>query len=400
MKACVISQYFPPDTGGASTRASNLIDSLVREHEQVTVVTAFPHYPKGMIPRRYRGKLLSVEEFRGARVVRVWIPPIAHEGVVKRLVMYTIFALSSLTALPFCRGSKITWAVSPNYLCMIPATAVRLVTKSRIVHDVVDIWPQALIATGYTFPWGILESVKFLSRISYILSDAIVTLSDSMRADLLAASPKTTNIEVITNCVGNDFFSVQPKEMSDSFHVMYVGTLSLSNDFPTLLRAAKTLLGDKLMRFTIAGSGELGSEISQLVNDDRITNVNVVGHSINHNEVPNWIAQSDALIVPLRKGFGDSSFPSKLGEYLASGRPVVCTTDGILSQNLRSNNISLIVEPGDVEGLVDPFSRLKSDHALRLQLATRGRAYAKEHFSFASFQERVEQLTESVSKTP
>src|SRR6266516_2428176 len=116
MKACVISQYFPPDTGGASTRASNLIDILVREHEQVTVVTAFPHYPKGRIPRKYRGKLVSVERFRGARVVRVWIPPIAHEGFVKRLVMYTIFALSSLAALPFCRGSKVTWALSPNYL--------------------------------------------------------------------------------------------------------------------------------------------------------------------------------------------------------------------------------------------------------------------------------------------
>src|SRR2546430_10838940 len=84
----VISQYFPPDAGSASTRASNVVKSLTEGGNQVTVITAFPHYPSGNIPKEYQRKLLSVEEFHKARVIRVWMPAIAHEGVIKRLIIY------------------------------------------------------------------------------------------------------------------------------------------------------------------------------------------------------------------------------------------------------------------------------------------------------------------------
>ena len=399
MRICVISQYFPPDTGGASTRASNVVNSLIDGGEQVTIVTAFPHYPFGSIPKRYRRKLLSVEEFRRARVIRVWMPAIAHEGVIKRLVMYGTYAISALMALPFCRGVRVTWAISPNYLCMIPATAVKLMTRSRVIHDVVDIWPRALIATGYSFPRGILKAVNLLSRISYILSDAVVTISDSMRSSLTKESPKYIRVEVLANCVTNDFFSVPSKTRGRLFHIMYVGTLGPSNDFSNVLEAAKKLQDEDNIKFTIAGSGELASKISQTVKNYNIKNVDFIEESIKHDNVPLWLDRADALVLPLRRGFGDTSFPSKLGEYLATGRPVVCSADGALANTLGASNVSLIVTPGDNEELVQAFLRLRKDLRLSDQIGSNGRAYAHEHFSFDSFQKKVENLTESIVRT-
>jgi len=399
LRICVISQYFPPDTGGASTRASNVVNGLIEGGKQVTVITAFPHYPSGNIPTRYRGKLLSVEEFHKARLIRVWMPAIAHEGVIKRLILYGTFALSALMALPFCRGTKATWAMSPNYLCMVPATAVKLTTRSRIIHDVVDIWPQALIATGYSFPRSVVKAVNLLSRISYILSDAIVTISDSMRSSLRTVSPKSIRVEVLANCVTNDFFSVPAKTRGRLFHIMYVGTLGPSNDFSTVLEAAKKLQDEEDLKFTIAGSGELASKISQTVRNSNIRNVDLKGQPIKHDNVPLWLGKADALVLPLRKGFGNASLPSKLGEYLATGRPVVCSSDGALASTLGSNNLSLVVAPGDVGELVHAFLRLRKDPGLSHQIGSNGRAYAHEHFSFESFQEKVENLTESIVGT-
>jgi len=327
------------------------------------------------------------------------MPAIAHEGVIKRLIMYGTFALSALMALPFCRGVKVTWAMSPNYLCMVPATAIKLTTRTKVIHDVVDIWPRALIATGYSFPRGVLKAVNLLSRISYILSDAVVTISDSMRSSLSMLSPKSIRVEVLANCVTNDFFSVPSKTRGRLFHIMYVGTLGPSNDFSTVLEAAKRLQEEENVKFTIAGSGELASKISQTVKNNNIRNVDFKEESIKHDNVPLWLNKADALVLPLRRGFGDTSFPSKLGEYLATGRPVVCSSDGALAITLGSKYLSLIVAPGDIEELVHAFLRLRGDPGLSHQIGSNGRAYAREHLSFDSFQEKVEDLTESIFGT-
>ena len=68
MNILVIAQYFPPDSGGASTRASNVVIGLLEKGCKVTVISAFPHYPLGKIPASYRHKPIITEEFKGAKI--------------------------------------------------------------------------------------------------------------------------------------------------------------------------------------------------------------------------------------------------------------------------------------------------------------------------------------------
>jgi len=42
----MISQYFPPDINGSSTRSYNVAKALVSQGCKVTVITTFPHYPR------------------------------------------------------------------------------------------------------------------------------------------------------------------------------------------------------------------------------------------------------------------------------------------------------------------------------------------------------------------
>jgi len=77
LKVLVLAQYFPPDMGGASTRASNVAEGLLRAGCAVTVVSAFPHYPTGNVPEKYRWKPLSVEYEGRLRVFRTFVPALA-----------------------------------------------------------------------------------------------------------------------------------------------------------------------------------------------------------------------------------------------------------------------------------------------------------------------------------
>jgi glycosyltransferase involved in cell wall biosynthesis len=395
MNLCVIGQYYPPDVGGASTRTASLVRCLIDNGHAVTLVTAFPHYPLGNIPHKYRGKLSSVERDGKLRVIRVWVPPLAHAGMIRRLIMYASFSLSSLTALPFCRGSKVTWAMSPNYFCIVPATALKLITRTFVVHDVVDIWPGALSATGYSLPRAMLKMARLFCRICYALSDVIVTLSDSMRDSLAKVIPSGTQVTVLENCVDSSFLKIPMRSPADSFRITYVGSLSPSNNFPIVLQAAMKVQEHRI-NFAIVGSGEMAGEISSSLRGNRITNVQFENRRVKHNDVPGLLAEADALILPLRSGFGDTSFPSKLAEYWASARPVLCVADGELGKEITTKKLGLVVRPEDPGSLLSAIHELHSDPDLCKRLAKTGREYAKEHLSESSFDRKVMGILQSM----
>ena len=87
----MIGQYFPPDFGGASTRAYNLARGLVLQDCKVTVITSFPHYPYGNIPDKYSGKFVVKEEIDGIKIIRTKIPKLSHSTPMKRVFLHISF---------------------------------------------------------------------------------------------------------------------------------------------------------------------------------------------------------------------------------------------------------------------------------------------------------------------
>src|SRR5665647_476321 len=103
MRVLVLAQYFPPDMGGGATRAYNVAKGLSLVGCDVTVVTAFPHYPTGNIPKKYRRRLLTVENEGNIKVIRTFVLPLASKGYINRLLLFSSFVLSSILALPFTK---------------------------------------------------------------------------------------------------------------------------------------------------------------------------------------------------------------------------------------------------------------------------------------------------------
>ena len=73
MRFLILSQYYPPETGAPQNRLHNLCKYLVRNGMRVSVLTAMPNYPKGIISKSYRWKLFSQENIDNIEVFRSWI---------------------------------------------------------------------------------------------------------------------------------------------------------------------------------------------------------------------------------------------------------------------------------------------------------------------------------------
>ena len=95
MHILIIAQFFPPDFGGASTRAYNVAKGLTLQGCKVTVVCGFPHYPHGKIPSKYGRKFSVKEKMDNIDLIRTWVPSVPHTSNFNRLRSHFGFVFSS-----------------------------------------------------------------------------------------------------------------------------------------------------------------------------------------------------------------------------------------------------------------------------------------------------------------
>ena len=114
-------------------------------------------------------------------------------------------------------------------------------------------------------------------------------------------------------------------------------------------------------------------------------------------EVPGILAHADVLLLPRAEDeFSQASFPNKLGEYLASGRPVVVTAVGDIPLYVTDREDALLVEPDDCEAFASAITDVLSDPALALRLGTAGRALAERLFDSEVVAKRIIAFAESL----
>jgi glycosyltransferase involved in cell wall biosynthesis len=111
-----------------------------------------------------------------------------------------------------------------------------------------------------------------------------------------------------------------------------------------------------------------------------------------HAEMPAYLAACDILVSPHgRQADGGEFFgsPTKLFEYMASGRPIVASAVGQIADALVDGYSALLVPPEDTGALCTAIVRLVDDACLRVRLAQAARQAAEERHTWRQNAERV-----------
>jgi glycosyltransferase involved in cell wall biosynthesis len=100
--------------------------------------------------------------------------------------------------------------------------------------------------------------------------------------------------------------------------------------------------------------------------------------------LPRLLGIADALVQPGKPGpFNDYRLPSKLPEFLASGRPVVLPPTNIALE-MRDGEEAVFLSSGTPEDIADCCERIFRDPALAASLGRKGAAFARRHFDLAT----------------
>ena len=106
-----------------------------------------------------------------------------------------------------------------------------------------------------------------------------------------------------------------------------------------------------------------------------------------------------ACVVRVPSDFADRGFPFKLGEFLATGRPVVAARVSDVGIYLTDRVNAMLVEPGSVPGIAAAIDYLLADEARAFSIGRAGRAVATEHFSSRGSGQRLREFIDRVVPT-
>lgn len=400
LNVLIIGEYFPPDIGGAATRASNVAKGLTLNGCNVTIVTAFPHYPTGKIPSQYKYKPLKVEYAGKSRVIRTFVLPLESKGLFKRLLVFWSFMVSALFALPFVGKIDVIWGANPDVFVLVPAVAYGGIKRKPVVSNVDDLIIEDLYDLNLVRRGSVTsKSAEFFARLLFAKVKAATPISPGYVPTIARYGVDRCRIKVVRGGVDLAVFKPQLKQRGgEKFVVLYSGGFSIAYDFEQIFRASEIIQKiDPEIEFIIQGKGELLPSMRLRVDQLNLRNVRIFDKLLSREAVGEFLSEADVLILPLaafKTPYRGMS--SKLYEYQAVGKPIICCSYGLPAEYVVATNSGLVVNPGDYKGLADAVLTLKGDRQLCSMLGSNGLTYAKQEASINAIASKMKVVLLSV----
>jgi glycosyltransferase involved in cell wall biosynthesis len=159
-------------------------------------------------------------------------------------------------------------------------------------------------------------------------------------------------------------------DMKDGVNILIDAFASISSDYPDL---NLYLFGP--WHYDLPGHIK---QIKQLKLEDRVFFKGL----IDRDKIPNVLMNAKFLVMPRPDSKqAQGGFPTKLGEYLASGKPVCATAVGELPDYLKDNESVYFSIPGNTASFKESMIRLLKDDEKSRKIGFSGKEVAYENFN-------------------
>jgi len=204
--------------------------------------------------------------------------------------------------------------------------------------------------------------------------DRYVVVSRSIRDALIQRGIMPDKIDLIYNAVETDQVPpvVEGNSIieslglpSDRIVLVAAGRLTWAKGYEDLIQALTVLVReDDRIRCLVAGDGELRESLEAMIEQAGLSrHVILLGH-LSREKVLSLIAAGDIFVMPSRS----EGTPIALLEAASLKKPIMATSVGGIPELVKSEEECLLVEAGDVPGLVKGIRRLIQDKALSERL--------------------------------
>ena len=192
---------------------------------------------------------------------------------------------------------------------------------------------------------------------------------------------------VISNIIDTTRFqdnSYREATLPSTFKICYVGNMELTKDNVDniIVALSKTKNKDKC-HLCLFGVPSQKDKLFLQKTIEQLNFQNKVSFDFTPSEyIPKTLQEADILVSsqPDTKR-AEGGFPTKLGEYLASGKPTLLTNVGEISKNFVHKKHLFLAEPDNPTDYADKLDYIIEHYENALEIAQIGKQYIAENFS-------------------
>jgi colanic acid biosynthesis glycosyl transferase WcaI len=395
MRIVIVVAVFPPEFYPSAVMALELARNWSLCGHDVTVISPFPNRPHGKIHKGYIRRLWQRTDIDNVHVLRVWswfIGPNRHS--INRLLENLSFGFFSSIALLFQKKPDLVILESWPIFAKLGVTIVSKIRKLRSINYVKDLYPEAMIAAGMIDESSLTAKLLlWIDNRIYGLANCNIVISENVKEVVTKTRVRSSGkVYVIRDWL--DLQYIKPFEGKNTWRgevgiseneivFMFAGTMGFASGVDILVRVAEILQSTPGIRIVCVGEGPLKEIILREQQVKKLSNLTVLGFQP-RARVNEMQSTADVMLLITSPQMGVSSVPSKLITYLAVGKPVLCsvaeTSD--IAHLVKTNDIGLVVPPGDVERISEGIIELASMGREQLHhKGLRGRELALQMYS-------------------
>jgi glycosyltransferase involved in cell wall biosynthesis len=405
MHILIIHQAFASLNEPGGTRHHEFARMLSSRGHQVTVIASPVSYITGdkapfQLPP-FSAKIGG--EHENVKILRASVYSAHHKSFVHRVIAFISFMASSFWLGLGVKNVDVIWGTSPPIFQGMTAWALARLKGAKFLFEVRDLWPQFAVAVGVLTNPILIRMSEWLERFLYRHADQVMVNSPGFREHVETRGAK--RVILVPNGADPSMFDPadeglafqQTHQLKDKFVALYAGAHGLSNDLGVVLDAAM-ILEDTDIQIVLLGDGKEKANLRAQADAMELTNV-TFAPSVPKAEMAGALAATDSCIAILKPlDEYKTTYPNKVFDYMAAGRPVVLAIDGVIREVVEAAGCGIFAEPGNPSALADAIRTLAADKDKSRQMGLDGRKYLEENFSRAAIGEKLLGLLGELAK--
>lgn len=230
--------------------------------------------------------------------------------------------------------------------------------------------------------------------------DGIALMTQTLIQDF--KNPKNLPILHLPMTVDLDRFSQTVDFENEDPYLAYIGLLGNHKDGIDVLLQAFEAISEEFpeVKLKIAGPRHEDSPkhevlLKSLGSQDQIQFIG----ELDKTQIPFFLLKAKVLLLPRpasRQAQG--GFPTKLGEYLATAKPVCSTRVGEIPEYLKDGESVFFAEPSNVESFANAMRQALTDPKKAAKVGANGRKVAEQEFNALIQAEKLKNYFEELLK--
>lgn len=235
-------------------------------------------------------------------------------------------------------------------------------------------------------------------RLVYLLPDAFLVISRCLERLVTSHCRRGVPVLRVPILVDTSLGGGPSRERCEAQTklVLYIGQLGRADEVRTLLETFSEVAGEvEDAELRVVGDADpdlMGSHHALAKRLGIADRVHFTGFA-DRTQLVQHLSNAYMFLLPRSKGlFSEAGFPNKLGEYLATGKPVLVTGTGDIPEYLQDGVSAFVVPPDDRRALVEKLSYVLRHPAESFAVGARGRTLAVQEFDERIHGKRIAQL--------